>query len=240
MPSVTTICHVIDKGNALLQWGVNQAIEHLQVHLVGDLSTEDVTRLLQEAKFAHKVKKQEAANVGTLAHNWIEGHLRGFNEPFPENPQAQRACEAALKWLDAHHVQVRYVEAPVYSREFHYAGKYDWDGQVDGTQALLDWKTSKGLWEEYFAQTSAYVHAVEEESGIFIPERWLLRIDKETGEFEDVRIPREQQERDFAAFAGAIQIYRWKAELSKNRANMKRARTEAKCTNPTIVQSPSS
>ena len=58
-------------------------------------------------------------------------------------------------------------EHSVYSLSFRYAGTIDWLGEIDWdgkrVVALLDWKSSGRIYDEYLAQVAAYYQAVLEE-----------------------------------------------------------------------------
>jgi hypothetical protein len=216
VPGVTTVLGVIGKGDGLLQWGVNTAIDFLRNRLVGALTQEEMDAAFADAKYAHRRIKEEAATAGTLAHKWAEAYLVGNELPLPENEQAARACNAAKAWLASHSWQTQNVERRIYSRKYNYAGTLDYLALIDGERCLCDWKTSKRLYDEYRFQTAAYVQALEEE-GEAVSGRWLVRIDKESGDFEAIYSPPEEQEKDFKVFESALNIWRRQQELKPPR-----------------------
>lgn len=212
---VTTVLGIISKGDGLIQWGVNQALERVASQLQGDLSPEDVQAILMGAKFAWRDKRQEAADIGSQAHHWVEAYIRGENPPWPELEPVRKSCEAAVKWMDLHKWQTIEVEKQIYSPRYGYAGILDWWAIIDGVPSIPDWKTSKHIYSSYRYQTAAYLKAVEEETGERVKDRWILRIDKTTGEFEDLRIPAKDTPSDFKAFKAALDLYRREQELKK-------------------------
>jgi len=214
VPSVTTILKVVSKGDALTWWAVNQTVDYFRSQLQGEISSETLEEIFKAAKFAWKAKKEEAAGIGTIAHQWLEKHLRGETpDELPANEAAANSVRAALDWLSQHHHEPVAIESRIYSKKFFYAGTLDYLSRVDGDLCVCDWKTSTGLWPEYFFQTAAYVHAHEEESGQKIDGRWLLRIDKVTGQFEELFLPRSTLSKDFKAFKGALALYERLKEL---------------------------
>lgn len=212
---VTTVLGIISKGDGLIQWGVNQALERVASQLQGDLSPEDVQAILLGAKSAWRDKRQEAADIGSQAHHWVEAYIRGENPEWPEHESVRKSCEAAVKWMDQHHWQTIEVEKQIYSPKHGYAGILDWWAIIDGVPAIPDWKTSKAIYSSYCYQTAAYLRAVEEETGERVKDRWILRIDKTTGEFEDLRLPPREIAPDFKAFKAALDLYRREQELKK-------------------------
>lgn len=217
---VTTALGMISKGDAITQWAVNQSIDYLSSALQGELSAEDVQAILLNAKYAWKAKRDEAADIGTQAHNWIESYLRGENPDWPEHENVRKSCEAAVKWTDLHHWETVEVEKQIYHPKYGYAGILDWWVLIDGVPSIPDWKTSKYIYPSYHYQTAAYLKAVEYEMDVRIEDRWILRIDKNTGEFEDRRLRRKTLAGDFRCFNGALELYKRDKQLKEEAKNV--------------------
>ena len=218
VPSVTAITGVIGKGNGLLQWGANQATYYLRKQLEqareeewGELIRQDT--LWNEARFAHRKIKQEAADIGTQAHKWIEGFLRGEQQPPPAKEEAKSCCEAAVRWLAENKPTTLAQERKVYSVRHRYAGTLDKVAVIHGVRCVLDWKTGKAIYPEHRLQTAAYAQAYEEETGTKIYCRWLIRLGKEDGQFQPVKLT-EGLEDDFRAFLAAKELWKWKQRNS--------------------------
>lgn len=221
---VTTALGMISKGDAITQWAVNQSLEYLAEALQGELTAEDVSAMLLQAKFAWKGKRDEAADIGTQAHNWIENHLRSGRTDWewPEHPNVRNSCEAACRWLDQHNWETIEIEKQIFHPTYGYAGILDWWVTLDGTPAIPDWKTSKYIYDSYRYQTAAYLRAVEYETGERIPHRWIVRIDKNTGEVEPVLLKRKDIPADFAAFKAALTLYKRDKKLKQEAKNVQR------------------
>lgn len=95
-----------------------------------------------------------------------------------------------------------------------YAGTLDAEGYVDGRLAIIDFKTGKAIYPEARFQTAGYEAARREESGKSYT-RWIIRLDKDTGECDPQQI--DDMEKDFAAFLGAFEAYKRLKELNKKR-----------------------
>jgi hypothetical protein len=218
VPGVTTILNVVGKGDALLQWAANCAVEYLKQRLEGDLTTDDVARFCKEAQKQWRSVKEEAGSIGSIAHDWIEQHLKGGNAPLPDHPKARNSCCIALEWMDSVEWETLEVEKVIFHPEYRYAGKYDWKARINRVKAIPDWKTSKDIYSTYRYQTAAYVKAEEAMTGETIPDRWICRIDKE-GDFDPANdvlyMPPESLEADFEAFLGALKIYRRESEIRR-------------------------
>lgn len=217
VPGVTTILGVIGKGDGLIQWAASCAVDYLRERVVGALTAEKLEVIFAEAKYAHRRIKETALTVGTMAHQWVEQYLLDNEQPMPENEQARSACNAAKAWLAEHEWVTLNVERRIYSRAHHYAGTLDYLALVDGKLVVADWKSSKRLYDEYKYQTAAYVQALTEEGVEGIEGRWLVRLDKESGEFEAQFSPPEDQEKDFKVFESALNIWRRQQELKPPR-----------------------
>lgn len=215
VPSVTQVLKVIDKSGPLTQWAANCAIDYMREKLpafVGNAITHGamdeiaLDELLNEARYNFRKISQRAKDIGTLVHEWVEGYLRWKSKlareapPIPGNAEAANGCRAAVEWLEKHSYNVRQPEMLLYSRKHQVAGTMDFPGEVDGRMSVLDWKTSKYVYDEYRLQTAAYSVMYEEMTGEHIRDRWIIRLDKETGIVEPHRFPEFEIAKDFEAF----------------------------------------
>lgn len=131
--------------------------------------------------------KEEAADIGTLAHYLIQCHLQGVepdtSQYSPANVDKAENCFLAyLDWEKAHVQEVIATERQLVSEQYGYGGTADLIAVVDGSIAIVDYKSSNGLWPEYKIQVAAYIHAYEEAEGS-TPKGHLLQLGKEDGSF---------------------------------------------------------
>ena len=180
---------------------------------------QDLDLIFQGAKYAWKAKRDEAASIGTQAHNWIEAYLKGDDPAWPEDHHVKNSCEAAVEWIKSVKWESVKIEHQIYIPELGVGGICDWYARINGELAVPDWKSSKSLHSSYAYQTAAYLKALEGEFGEKIPHRWLIRIDKETGIVEPRFLPQEEIEADYDAFKSAVTIYRRESELKKSWQN---------------------
>lgn len=187
-PSVTTILGILDKP-ALLQWSSNCAVDFVKDHFNELKDPTDVHKgeaILEQARKAFLVKRDTAADAGTQCHHAIEMYLAG-HDPYPS-----LACEASmngfmafLEWESKNHVEWVRSEVTVYSILHGYAGRFDALARVNGHLYLIDFKTSKGVWDEHKYQVCAYRQAYNEmlEEGMERVENLaVLHLNKETAE----------------------------------------------------------
>jgi hypothetical protein len=203
VPGVTSILQCIAKP-ALIQWSAGMASDHwLQCLKDG---RNDHAAIHKEAKVAHRKKAKEAADIGTNIHAYAEAHFKKLPPPELMSDQAKRGAEAFHKWLDAHKVKALAAERRVFSKEYYFAGTCDFIAEVDGIFTVGDIKTSSGIYPEMRFQTAAYQQAIQEEKGIAVPMRLIVRFDKKTGEFEAK--PFYDFELDFSGFASALKLHK--------------------------------
>lgn len=205
---VTTALSVINKP-ALLQWAVNEAINYLKNEFKAGQGYDELelNNLLENAKKAHRVRKQTAADFGTLAHKWIEQYIKGENPEPPVNKNLRKATEVFIKWVKDNNVVFTHCEQPVYSRKYDYCGTVDFICEIDGKSFIGDLKTSKGIYSEYHMQLAAYRIALEEEHEKSYAGTLIVRIPKE--EDDNVEIAYINNYRENArAFLYALGLYK--------------------------------
>lgn len=213
--SVTGILDIISKP-ALVYWAVNQACGYFQKMLKPGEALDEIQikRLVEDAKWAHKRASSRAADIGTLAHEWMqkfgEGAIAGAPTLplLPVNRAARSACDAFLEWEDKHKVKFLHCEMKIYSLGHNYAGTCDADAIVDGERCIIDYKSSSGIYPEMGLQLAAYQHAREEEGYGPYQNRWIIRVPKDGNGFEAKAFPEYQ--RDLTAFLAAKELSEWK------------------------------
>lgn len=223
---VTTALSAISKGDAIVQWAANCAVDYARANLpvwpddyppccTKEQAEQDLELIWLGAKAAWKAKRDEAALIGTTAHDWVERYLKGEDPDWPTDPHARRSAEAALEWIRSVQWETVAVEQRLYIPELAVAGTCDWFARINGRLAIVDWKTSKSLHSTYAYQLAAYLVASEGRFEEKLTDRWLVRIDKETGIVEPRFLPEETIEKDYRAFESAVHIYRREAEVKK-------------------------
>lgn len=217
VPGVTGVCSVINKP-ALIPWAVKTCETYLLANLEPGKAYDEIeiSEMASEMKKQHRRQSSSAANIGTLAHNYIEGAIKfklGINDLPPKKPANEQALNAINAYADfAKHYDIEYhaSEPKVYSKLYNYAGTLDIDANVGGKRCIIDLKTSSGIYPEMWLQTAAYQQARQEELGIKYDERIILRIGKD-GQFE-TRFS-DQFEKDIEAFLGALILRKRMREL---------------------------
>lgn len=150
----TNVTGFRDKSGILMQWAANLAVKAK----ADGKSDED-------AKYAHRNVKDKAADIGTRVHDWIEHHLKGEDRPYDKDMQA--SVEGYLNWEAENSPETLWSERIVYSKEYDYAGKLDWGGNLDGHYGIIDFKTGN-VDKEYNSYRKSYTGRVRAKSDHYI------------------------------------------------------------------------
>lgn len=218
--NVTGITGVIDKSGPLMYWAVKLATNYLRDKWL--LSKENETQVITENDFfeaekQHRLFKEKAGNIGDLVHEFAEQFSLGLKPEIPEQENAKNGALAFLKWFDQAEMKVKNPEQIVYSKKYGYWGIADAEATKGKKLYLLDYKTSKGIYNPMRYQVSAYLKAAEEMYKREYEGYWILRFDKETGNFEPLFVDMKEMEKDFSAFLGALEIKKREKELDANK-----------------------
>ena len=256
IPSVTQITHALDKSEILIPWSCKVMQEKLLATLPFKddllvLQRPEAERLIKEAKVAHKEKLEEAGLLGNIAHNWLEQYIKSIISKdktlteqilssFPSDERAKQACNAGLEWMSNHSVRWLSTERKIYSKQFQYAGTLDGLAIVSSCNdlnccktlfkdhlAICDWKTSRFLYPEFLLQTAAYQRAYTEETKEPVTDRFIIRLDKQTAEFEVWHLTADDYQQDFQAFREALELTR-SMDTIKERVKSMKAGVKAK------------
>jgi hypothetical protein len=172
---------------------------------------------VQLGRNAHDRAREEAAEIGVSAHDWLRDYWKGYQSgvcpPMPEEGKVRNCINAALDWFQQHDIKPLFVEQAQYSRIHKISGRPDFIGLVDGQLSVIDYKSTKALYPEIALQMAAYAKFHEEEwqlptaePGKYLPAvRYGLRLNKETGEFEARKY--DKLDLDFDTFLAAFKIY---------------------------------
>lgn len=213
--SVTTILSTLAKP-ALVPWAVNKTIQYLDEELRKPWAFAQLDRILQAAKYAHNRHKSDAAEIGTNAHAWMENYWKGVDQPMPDPGPVRNCVVSAIEGINKHHIVPIAVERPVYSRRLNIAGRMDLLAKIDGKLAILDYKSNRTkIYEESAFQLAAYAEFYREETGESVESRWLWKLGKEDGSFEDKEHTLETQMLDLVAFEGAYDVYQRLKQLRR-------------------------
>ena len=193
VPSTTTVLNVLAKP-ALIQWAWQCGIDGKDWKAVRD----------------------SAGDIGTLVHYLIMCHLTK-QEPDTSEYSAQDIDQAESclirfwDWEKGHNLKGTLIETPLVSEIFQFGGTPDWYGLLDDIPTLLDFKTSKGIYAEFFYQLAGY-RTLLEEKGYEVQQARILRIGKEDNDgFEERTI--NNLDVQWQVFQHCLAIYQLQKEM---------------------------
>jgi hypothetical protein len=94
-PSVTTVLSLLDKGEALLQWAVNQALLYIRENVL----TEDFETCMRLAQFNWRETREVAADIGKEIHALIKLYIRHGRDAVGQyRPEVENGFLAFLDW----------------------------------------------------------------------------------------------------------------------------------------------
>lgn len=158
----------------------------------------------------------EAASAGRLAHAMILDDLRGIKPDLKEFTQyeidaAENSFIKYLDWKKRHTIEPILTEMPFVSEAYQFGGTPDCYGFLDDRLTLLDFKTSKAIYDEHWIQVAAY-RALLSEAGHDCDEVRILQIGRtDTGDYEEKFKTVTLVE--FEIFLHALAIYQAKKRL---------------------------
>jgi len=218
---VSTILGQLEKP-ALIPWAVGQAIEYVKKNY--NLA-EPLEAVLERAKTEYRSVAADAADIGSEIHGLIENYIKNGVDPRGKmRPEVENGFLAFLEWEQTHGVKWLASEKTVYDSGLCVAGTVDAIAEIDGRKYLIDFKSSKAVYDEYKLQVAAYLKMYENEHD-FLEGAGILRLDKETGipEWVDFQKKnwRDEFQRLWQAFSSLADFW----YFSKNR-RIKNRRTE--------------
>ena len=160
--------------------------------------------------------RDEAADIGTLAHAMIQAHLQREEMDLAHYSPLQvdlasNAVLSYLEWEKQHSLELILCEVPLVSDKNLYGGTIDCYCKLNGEYILLDFKTGKAIYDEFFVQLAAYKELLIEH-GHRVDKCRILRIGRdETEGFEERSVT--ATDKYFGIFESLLRIYGLKKEL---------------------------
>ncbi|MFB7114057.1 hypothetical protein [Streptomyces sp. NPDC056291] len=161
VPGVTSVVGQLPK-DFLTFWAAKEAAEAAVNNwdIVSKLCERDPKGAIDYLKNAHRRKSKEASDLGSACHDVFERLARG-------EVISDRSLHIDLKpfvrhfreFLDEVQPEFVYLEETVWHDTLGAAGSFDAIARVDGDLVVLDWKTSKSVYDSVALQLSAYRYA---------------------------------------------------------------------------------
>jgi hypothetical protein len=161
----------------------------------------------------HQKQMQKAAEIGTAVHAAVHDYLKNGSLPSLVQP-ADIAFVAFMNWWRDSKLKAIRMEQPVWDKADGYAGTIDLIAEhPEKGFGVIDFKTSKGIYDDHHLQVSAYFHAARN----FADVKWaqIVRLPKTASdpgfEVKDLGSMYGRDltpERLMEAFRGALAAYR--------------------------------
>jgi len=131
-------------------------------------------------------KVDKAANIGTIAHAILQERERGNeidnSNITPDNWKMALECVRSHdKWFEGVNVETVFVEKPFVSEKNRFGGTLDKYALISGEETLIDYKSGKDIYDEYFYQLIAYC-ALAMENGYPVKRAIIVNIPKTKGD----------------------------------------------------------
>jgi hypothetical protein len=209
MPSVTTVLSVIAKP-ALINWAAKQGAKAV----LKDPVMYDTPQAAAGAIYT--IDGQKATDRGRDAHAVAEAYahaiLKGEQDQFVSDNAYFPSIRAFFEQIRPEPLA---IEVVLFSSVHQYAGTADLIAKVGDKLALIDYKTSKFVYEEYQLQLAAYANC---DTGILHDG---TRFAANRPDIQSVVIFRDNGtyvwqpvDGDFEAFLAAKKLYEWKQSLN--------------------------
>lgn len=161
-PSVTTIGKAIPKD---LEWWRSSIVAEKAVERWMDLGRDPEAAvkwlMMQPNSF-----RDERAWVGSEVHGYIEADLHeSWDTPTLTTDEQREMIGSWRLFRQNWELDPLFVELTVVSEEHDYMGTLDFIGNItdkltgETFTALIDWKSSKSIWDDQWEQLSAYINA---------------------------------------------------------------------------------
>ncbi|MET9959318.1 hypothetical protein ABZ128_09550 [Streptomyces sp. NPDC006326] len=221
VPGVTSVVGMLPK-DFLTFWAAKQSAEAAVTNwdIVSELCRRDPQGAIDYLKNAHRRTSKAAADLGSTAHDLFERQARG---EVIKLRHVHVDVKPHVQWFDQFLQEIQpkflHMEETVWSDTYGYAGSFDAIAEVDGEVVVLDWKTSKSVYDSVALQLSAYRYAdriIRASDGESIPMPDLVG-----GAVLHVRsegwklVPVECGPKVFEAFKALRQVFDWEAEGKK-------------------------
>lgn len=170
VPSVTNIIKVIPK-DALIYWANSLGWKRKNV----------------------KKELEEAANIGTCVHNYIEKIIKSDKDLSLDldiieknirlyyNNETRNALLSFLDWYRINRTDLKFIDIEKSMSGDFYGGTCDMICRYNNKLMIFDFKTSGDFYFSMFVQLSAYVRLYENETNNIVDDVAVLRMDKKNG-----------------------------------------------------------
>lgn len=221
VPGVTSVVGQLPK-DFLTFWAAKEAAEAAVNNwdIVSELCKRDPKGAIDYLKGAHRRKSKAATDLGSACHDYFERLARGevINDRHV-HVDVKQHVRHFREFLDEVQPEFLYLEETIWHDTHKVAGSFDAIAKVDGDLVVLDWKTSRAVYDSVSLQLSAYRYAdriILAETGESVPMPELaggavLHVRPEGWSFVPVKCDREV----FETFLALRKVFDWETAGKK-------------------------
>lgn len=137
VPSVTTIIKIIDKPE-IPKWANALGLRNVK----------------------YDTYMEERADIGTDFHKMVEDYMSGKEVKGTHFKESIKMFKRFVVWAKNHYYKVFKHEVSLTCD--NYGGTFDAIGEIDGVVTLVDYKTSKVIYPQFFIQLAGYASLIKE------------------------------------------------------------------------------
>lgn len=161
VPGVTSVVGKLPK-DFLTYWAAKESAEAAVKNwdLVGQLIKRDEAGAIDYLKSAHRRTSKAASDLGSAAHVIFERLARGevINDRHV-HVDVKPHVKHFREFLDEVQPEFLHLEETCWNDSLGYAGSFDAVAKIDGERVIVDWKTSKSVYDSVSLQLAAYRYA---------------------------------------------------------------------------------
>lgn len=157
-------------------------------------------------KHCTRVRDDRAA-YGTRFHKEIQNFLEG-KEVWLDNVEMQETFQVFLDWYESHDIKPEGLEVRLFNDELGVAGTCDFVGFFDGELWVIDWKTSKRVYDNYGLQVAIYLWMYEQQYDKVCRGAGVVCF--RDGKVHEKYFTRSECMNNLEVYKHARELYRWK------------------------------
>lgn len=154
-------------------------------------------------------KKDAAANIGTIAHEMIMCHLKGWeldtSNLIPDAVSTAENCVISYYDWEPDDLEPILIEEPLISK-LGYGGTIDLYAKIGNYNWLIDFKTSSGIYDEMLYQLASYKYLLIE-NGYSVDKAMILNIGKQEEDSFMIKTFNSLED-EYEIFKHCLEIYR--------------------------------
>lgn len=227
--SATRVTGHLDKSRALLPWACGLVVSHITGYVesakADSFTRDEILLVATEARGKPEEAKVKGGQTGDVIHDFARDFAKSkthgtpaptldhIDEEDPEGAKALNGINAFLEWYNANKVEFIEAEKEIYYNSLlagdtkegepviEYIGIIDSVARVNGIVKTIDYKTSKGIYDDQIFQVSGYTKAWNSHFGndkkLRAEGELILNFNKETGDPMPKEISLEEAKLDF-------------------------------------------